>query len=126
MSKLIYLASPYSHPSADVRQQRFEAVCYHAATMMREGLMIFSPIAHMHSIAVFDDLPKDFTFYATWNELMISRCDELYVLMLDGWRESIGVTAEIEIARRLEKPISYARLVPYRVRDQNENPLPRT
>jgi hypothetical protein len=30
------------------------------------------------------------------------------VLMLDGWRESIGVQAEIAIANELGKPVTYS------------------
>jgi hypothetical protein len=37
-------------------------------------------------------------------------CDEVAVLMLDGWRESIGVQAEIAIARELCKPVTFLRV----------------
>jgi hypothetical protein len=37
----------------------------------------------------------------------LGRCDEVVVLMLDGWEESIGVQAEIRIARELGKPVRY-------------------
>lgn len=105
--KLIYLASPYSHPDIAVREARFRAVCEVAGAMMRDGLMVISPIAHTHPIALAGDLPLAFDFYAAYDEVLISRCDELHVLMLDGWRESVGVTAEIAIAERLNKPVTY-------------------
>lgn len=105
--KLIYLASPYSHPDPAVRLARFQAACKAAAAMMFEGLFVFSPIAHTHPIALAGELPLGFDFYAAYDELMISRCDELYVLTIDGWLESVGVTAEIEIAKRLGLPITY-------------------
>ena len=38
---------------------------------------------------------------------LLEMCHEVVVLMLDGWRESVGVQAEIAIARELEKPITY-------------------
>lgn len=110
--KLIYLASPYSHEDKAVEAARFESVCKVAAALMREGQMVFSPIAHTHPIALAGDLPRGFDYYAAYDELMISRCDELYVLMLDGWRESVGVTAEVEIARRLGKRVRYVTLTP--------------
>lgn len=34
-------------------------------------------------------------------------CAGVWVLMLDGWRESGGVQAEIDIALRLKKPVMY-------------------
>jgi nucleoside 2-deoxyribosyltransferase len=74
--------------------------------MFRDGVMVFSPIAHTHPIAMHGELPTSFEFYAAYDEMMISRCDAVVILMLDGWRESVGVTAEIEIAKRLGKPIA--------------------
>ena len=35
------------------------------------------------------------------------RCDRLVVLMLDGWKQSRGVHAEIAIARRLGLPVTF-------------------
>lgn len=37
----------------------------------------------------------------------LKRCNELVVLMLDGWKESRGVQAEIRIALELGKPVRY-------------------
>lgn len=48
-----------------------------------------------------------FEDWCTWNTWFISRCEELWVLMLDGWKESTGVTAETAIARALGKPTYY-------------------
>ncbi len=48
---MIYLASPYSHPDAVVREYRFRAACQAAASVMRSGQHVFSPIAHSHAIA---------------------------------------------------------------------------
>jgi hypothetical protein len=36
---------------------------------------------------------------------MVELCDIVYVLTLDGWKESVGVTAELELARKLETQI---------------------
>ncbi len=34
-------------------------------------------------------------------------CDKVYVFMQDGWKESVGLNAEIKIAKELGKPIIY-------------------
>lgn len=104
-SVLIYLASPYSHPDADVRQHRFERACQVAGGLMREGHHIFSPIAHTHSIAVQCDLPLGFDFWRQYDEEMIAACGELWVLMLPMWSQSKGVSAEIALAMLLGKPV---------------------
>ena len=91
---MIYLASPYSHPDADVRRDRFEAACRVAAGMMRAGDLVFSPIAHSHPIAVHGGLPLDWEFWKPWDRWALAHCDRFAILTLDGWQESRGVTAE--------------------------------
>jgi len=105
--KKIYLATPYSHPDASVRHNRFLEVNKAAAEMMRRGLLVFSPISHTHPIAEAGDLPKGWDFWEQYDRTFIEWADELHVLMLDGWYESTGVTAEIKIANKMRKPIFY-------------------
>lgn len=104
---LIYLASPYSHADPAVRQQRFETVCFVAANLMREGTHVYSPIAHTHPIALKGDLPKGWDFWEAFDRKMLAACQECWVVMMDGWRESKGVQAEIKIAEEMGLPVKY-------------------
>ncbi|MBN1341571.1 MAG: DUF1937 family protein [Phycisphaerae bacterium] len=101
---MICLASPYSDPEPGVEEQRFEAVCRAAAALMQHGIEVFSPISHSHGIARFG-LPKDWAFWQRYDGAFLAWCDELWVLMLGGWEQSVGVQAEIEIAREMGKPV---------------------
>ena len=103
---MIYLASPYSHPDPKVREARWREACRTAAFLMKGGQFVFSPIAHTHPIAEFG-LPGGWEFWERFDREMLSACDELQVLMLDGWRESKGVSAEIRIAQELGLAVSY-------------------
>lgn len=103
---MIYLASPYSHPHAIVRELRFHDACVALARMLRAGLPAFSPIVHGHPL-VAHGLPTDWSYWEPFDREHIGRCDEVLVLMLDGWRDSIGVAAEIGIAAELGKPVRY-------------------
>jgi nucleoside 2-deoxyribosyltransferase len=103
---MIYLASPYSHPDATVRDARFQAVCRAAAALIRAGQHVFSPIAHSHAIATYG-LPTDWAYWESAARAHLETSDEVVVLTLDGWRESIGVAAEIAIAAELGKPVRY-------------------
>jgi hypothetical protein len=96
---LVYMASPYSHPDPVVMETRFHFAAHAAAYLMRRGLLIFSPITHSHPIAQYG-LPKDFTFWKQYDEAFMDACWGIVVLMIDGWRESKGVTAEIEYMSR--------------------------
>jgi hypothetical protein len=103
---MIYLASPYSHPEVEVRKQRFRDACRAAAQLLASGLTVFSPIVHGHPL-VDQGLPTDWPFWERFDRDHLVRCDEVVVLMLDGWRESVGVAGEIRIAGELGKPVRY-------------------
>ena len=62
--RMTYLCSPYSHPEAAVREQRFHQICAiagdtHAARHRR----FFSPIAHSHPIACQNRMPGGWDFW---------------------------------------------------------------
>ena len=108
MDKLIYLASPYGHDKpAKLRQQRYEAALVVEAAMMRDGLMVYSPIAHRHPGAVRELYPLGWEYWKSFDSLIITRCDEVHVLRLTGWESSIGVKAEIDLAKCLDKRVVY-------------------
>jgi hypothetical protein len=104
---LVYLAMPYSHPDAKVRRQRFETVNRLAAKLMAKGMHIFSPISHTHPIAEAGDLPVGWEFWEQYDRTILAVCCALIVVCADGFRQSAGVRAEIEIAKEMGLPITY-------------------
>lgn len=100
---LAYLASPYT----GAELARFEAVCLAAGGLIRAGYHVLSPIAHTHPIAVRGGLPGNFEWYEAYDYALIDACDEVWVLMLDGWRQSRGVTKEVAYARRTGKSVRW-------------------
>lgn len=103
---MIYLASPYSHHHAIVRELRFHDACLALANLFRAGIPAFSPIVQGHPLAL-QGLPTDWSFWERFDRDHIQRCDSLVVLVLDGWQESVGVAAEIRIAAELGRSIGY-------------------
>jgi len=103
---VIYLASPYSHPDPAIREARFDAACRATAEHLRAGRVVFSPIAYGHPLTA-HGLRGDWSFWERFDRNVISRCDSVLVLMLDGWQESVGVRAEIDIAIDLGKPVAF-------------------
>jgi Domain of unknown function (DUF1937) len=103
---MIYLASPYSDPDPFIRDQRYLAACRATVQLLLTGQTVFSPIVNGHGLVPFG-LPTDWPFWARHGERYIARSDELLVLAMPGWEESVGVQAEIEIARRLGKVVRY-------------------
>jgi len=113
---MIYLASPYSHYDPAVREQRYLDVCRTAVALIKMGHAVFSPIAHSHAL-VEHGLPVDWSFWEKHDCHHLNHCDEVVVLMLDGWEASVGVREEVRIAKEMNKPVRYidiARLVDHR------------
>ena len=103
---MIYLASPYTHPDAQVREARFRAACRKTADMLRDGVLTYSPIVHSHPLSLLG-LPGDWPFWAAHNERMLESSSALHVLQLPGWEESRGIQAEVQIAGGLHLPVRY-------------------
>jgi len=103
---MIYLASPYSHSDPAVRDQRFLAACRATAELMRDGHTVFSPVLIGHPLAS-EGLPGDWEFWEPHDREQLGQASALVVLMLPGWEESVGVQAEITIARAIGLPVAY-------------------
>lgn len=104
---IIYLAVPYSHPTAGVRQYRFEQANYVAGMLMQRGEMVFSPISQNHPIAKVAELPSDWAFWEEYDKRILAACDRLYILCIEGWVASVGVSAELALARNLGLQVRY-------------------
>jgi hypothetical protein len=103
---MIYLASPYTHPDPAIRQQRFNAACCAAATLVLNGQLVYAPVVHGHPLAPYY-VPTDWAFWEPHARWHIERCDEVVVFTMDGWETSVGVQKEIEMANALCKPVRY-------------------
>lgn len=108
MSELIYLASPYSHPDKSIRKERYEQVTKVGARLIMEGYHIFGPITESHNYQrVNSSVGHKWDFWKEHDELMMERCDEMWVLCLEGWEQSLGVQAEIKYAKYIGMHINY-------------------
>lgn len=103
----IYLAVPYSSESKAVMIERFEAVTLKTGELMNDGHIVYSPITACHPVAERCELPGSWDYWKELDYTFIKWADEVWIYTLDGWKESKGVTAEIEIAKLLNKPIKY-------------------
>lgn len=105
---MIYIASPYTHASSQVRQARFEAVARFCGDLVTRGVVAFSPIVHYHPIAQLCDLPGSWSFWEPFCLAHLVRADSVLVLKLEDWNHSRGVREEINRGRLLNKRIDYA------------------
>lgn len=98
--RIIYLASPYSHPDRVVRKWRYRMACHGTARLLEAGHLVYSPIVHSHPLTRFR-LPAEWDYWRRLDEAMLRRCDALAVLRLPGWEQSVGVQAELALAKEL-------------------------
>lgn len=104
---MIYLASPYTHKDEAIRIRRFILARDFVHDKLCQSYIIFSPIVYTHQLAMTHQMPIEAEFWKFFNEDMLRKADELWVLKVDGWEQSLGVLHEIEIAAKLALPISY-------------------
>lgn len=110
---MIYLALPYSSTVMALKEERYKNAMKCMACLLGKGEIVFCPIVMCHPIAVAYELPGTADFWRSFNKAFFSNCEVLGVLMLDGWRESIGVQEEIGWAKHLRMPILYYRYEDY-------------
>jgi hypothetical protein len=103
--KLIYMASPHANIDPLVREDRYNRAMRALSQLLQEGHLVFSPIVHTHEMAKMYAWPNTFDYYRELDLAWLDRADEIWVLMLDGWDKSKGVTAEITRMAELGKPI---------------------
>lgn len=105
---MIYLASPYTHDLAAVRQRRYETVCTAAARLMHDGHAVFSPIAHTHGICLASGgVNFEYSFWKKYDEEMIRLCDQFWILRMEGWEQSEGIKMELAYAMSIGRDPFY-------------------
>ena len=107
--KLFYLASPFTDPNQQIREERVKGATEAAINLLLQGIYAFSPIAYNGNWTR-RELPGDWGFWCEFDKLFLERCDALIVLKLDGWDRSVGVKEEIAYAAQLLRPTFYVTL----------------
>jgi hypothetical protein len=107
---IIYLACPYTDSDRLLRLWRFEMATAAAATLIKRGYIVFSPITMTHPIDVVlagSDNTLGSDYWVKFDEAFMSMCSEMVILNIDGWDRSSGIKREIEFFRNAGKPVSF-------------------
>lgn len=105
---LIYLAGPFSHTEKAIMNEREIQHAKCAIALKQQGLSIYAPITETTALEKLGGLKE--TSWAYWREHdlnLLSRCDELWVMLLDGYKESLGVKGEVKFAVKNSIPIKF-------------------
>jgi len=90
---------------------RFQLATRYAAKLFAAGEIVYSPITMGHPINEELDEPGTWEQWERFDRAYLSLSHRMVVLCLPGWEESMGVQAEIRIARELGIPIDYEEVV---------------
>lgn len=107
--KVVYIASPFSHSLLKVMKLRRKRIAQVAAKLHLQFPHAFIlPITQSACMKDWEPtLGESFKYWKDRDLKFISRSDEVWVVMMDGWEESVGVQAEIKYATRNNIPVSY-------------------
>jgi hypothetical protein len=110
----IYMCTVYSLDAPEdtidgmaLREFRYQKAMLYTAEFTKKGEVVFSPILHSHPLALKHMIPGDFKFWEKIDFAFIDSAERVRVIMMDGWDRSRGVTAEVNYARSIDKPIEY-------------------
>lgn len=102
-----YLATPYSKFPGGL-EEAFKLACRETALLIRAGVRVYSPIAHMHPVAIHGEIdPLDHAIWLPADEPMMHAAKGLIVNMAESWGISYGIREEIKAFAAMGKPIIY-------------------
>ena len=104
---MIYLAAPYGATDPEMVEQRMREVERVLAHLNFHGQVSYSPLLIHHCLKSGYPLPSTMEFWRTLCFSLLSKCDEMVVLCLDGWESSIGIREEIEYCAKANIPVTY-------------------
>jgi hypothetical protein len=108
VENIIYLACPYTDKDPKIRLKRFELATAAAATLVKRGCVVFSPITMTHpmdvALAGSETLGSD--FWVKFDEAFMDKCSEMIILQVEGWDKSSGIKREIEYFKQAGKAVS--------------------
>lgn len=106
---MIYLMAPYTHEQHTVRQLRFELITLVLGELMQQFPYdwVFSPITQGHATVPFlpPAVAHSHKFWMQQCEHALREADRVLLLPLPGWRESKGITQELDWCEEWEKPV---------------------
>lgn len=104
---IIYLASPYSHKSRRIRNQRAAEIRKIMARIINEqdAIIPFSPIALTHDL---DRLCRDVRWVEDFDKHLLARFDGMIIVKMPGWDTSVGIKKELNFCLEHRIPYAYA------------------
>ncbi len=106
-TKLLYLATPFTHSDKSAQDHRFRVSCRATAQLMKCGVNVFNPLSHsVPLVEHLGDVGDQHEFWMWCDLPILYRCDELLIVGMENWEQSRGVCEEMFKALAWRKPIT--------------------
>lgn len=99
MNELTYVASPYTSEDPEVMNERYKMVTAYITECVNKGEVVISPVMYCRLFGTIHDRRAWADFWPDFCLLILVKCEYLRVVKMDGWKLSVGVSAEISFAR---------------------------
>jgi hypothetical protein len=86
---------------------------YIFAELSNEGRIVYAPISACHNISSKYGMPSTFEFWKKMCFEFLGAAHKLIVVKLPGWERSVGVIAELKLAKQLGIEIEYLDPISY-------------
>jgi hypothetical protein len=106
MSKLAYVAAPYSDADPEVVTRRMQLFYKADAYLMNQGYVTVSPLLK-HPVVLQEKTPSDWEYWQEYSETLLDACDIMIVIMLPGWESSKGVLGELKFCKENNIPVIF-------------------
>lgn len=104
---LRYLATPYTHKSRRVENERARLAAILAGQLVKKGYHIICPVVMCHPMNRLVGLEGKFDYWREFDTKVITVCSEFWIGCIPGWRDSNGIADETTIAARLNMTPHY-------------------
>ena len=102
-----YLATPYTGYPGGINEA-FKEASRAAATLLKHGIRVYSPIAHTHPIALYGELdPTDHSIWLPADGPLMAAAVGIIIIKMNGWEKSKGIAHEVNAFKEAGKPVLY-------------------
>jgi len=106
-----YISNPYNGTD-EQKNERAETAAKVCGLLLKMGVHAWSPIVHNHAmLRTFNTftLEERRTLMLAFDFSLLRASKGMIVLEIEGWRNSFGVQAEINLCKELSLPVKYLR-----------------
>ena len=108
-----YLVIPYTHKSKEVENFRAMMSDFIFAELSKAGRTVIAPVTMCHNASRTFGMPTDWKFWQRIDSELLKVCDRLLVVQLPGIENSVGVKAEVELAKGMGKEVIFVDATPF-------------